>query len=315
MISVKMTQTDLKQLNANILIQSLPELSFQYLIPKYLDYAEFELNYSKETLNTYRYALERLRKTYMKDIVSVASIDMFRIWTLKGQLRNGGKSDNYQNITISALRSFLSFSERVGIKLAIKIEEIKKVKVPRRQVVYLNKEEIGLLLSSVKKGIRGARFRALAELLLGTGMRISEALSLTKDQITKSEEPLKIVGKGKKERYIFLSPRVIKYLDDYLILRNDTNPALFVTFGSAKVLCRYDIHKSFRYYSKAAGLNKRVTPHILRHTAATIMLQNGCPLNFVSELLGHSDIKTTVKYYVGTDVSSLRQAHERYLRF
>lgn len=290
------------------------ELSFGSLIPMYLNYAEFELNYSKETLSTYRYALERLRKTYMKDIVSVAQIDVFRVWNLKGQMKEVGISENYQNITISALKSFLDFCSVLKIDLSINPKDIKKVKVSKRQVVFLNKEEIKKLLSSVEPGIRGARFKTLVELLLGTAMRISEALSLTREDIN-SKQGIRIVGKGNKERHVFLNQRTISAINDYLELRTDDNPALFVTFGKAEPLKRYDIYKTFHYYTKKSGLQKKITPHILRHTSATIMLQNGCPLNYVSELLGHSDIKTTVKYYAGIDLTSLREAHDKYLVF
>lgn len=190
------------------------------------------------------------------------------------------------------------------------------MKVPKRQVIFLSPDEIKSLFNVINpKGIRGLRQRALIEFLLGTGMRISEALSFNRD-IDWVDGSALVIGKGNKQRRIFIIERARYWIKEYLSLRNDNNPALFVTYGNnPKRLQRYDLSKQFKLLAAKSGITKKLTPHVLRHTAATLMMQNGCPIMYIQELLGHSDIKTTAKYYLGTDDRSLKEAHSKYLKF
>ncbi|HEX9503027.1 MAG TPA: tyrosine-type recombinase/integrase [Patescibacteria group bacterium] len=293
------------------------ELTFQELIPRWLDYGETELNYRPETLDKYKYALGyALRKLPTKQVVSPTLLTINDVLALKGALKAAGISENFINIVLSAVKSFLCYCEFAKIPLQINQEEIRKMKVPKRQVVFLTQDEVKSLLGVIKeKGIRGLRQRALAEFLLGTAMRISEALSFNRDVDWEGGSAL-IIGKGDKQRRIFITERARYWLKEYLSARSDDNPALFVTYGSnPKRLQRYDLSKQFCLLANKAGITKHLTPHVMRHTAATIMMQNGCPITYIQELLGHSDIKTTAKYYLGTDDRSLREAHSKYLKF
>jgi integrase/recombinase XerD len=98
-------------------------------------------------------------------------------------------------------------------------------------------------------------------------------------------------------------------------MRKDTNPALFVTFGESNRLKAHDLSKQFKHYAEKAGLKKKVTPHILRHTAATTMSHNGADIRNIQLILGHSDIKTTAKYYLGVDKEALRKSHSQFLKY
>lgn len=289
--------------------------TYDGLIPRWLDYAETELNYRPETLDRYKYCLGYAIK-YMDRGLSPTLLTIDHVIALKGLLKSKNISANYINIVLSAVRSFLIYCEFIKIPLLIKYKEIKKMKVPKRQVIFLTKEEVKNLIDAIKeKGIRGLRQRALVEFLLGTGLRISEALSFNRD-IDWEEGSAMVVGKGDKQRKIFITERARYWLKEYLSARKDDYPALFVTYGNnPKRLQRYDLSKQFRLLASKAGITKHLTPHVLRHTAATIMMQNGCPITYIQELLGHSDIKTTAKYYLGTDDRSLREAHSKYLKF
>ena len=164
------------------------------------------------------------------------------------------------------------------------------------------------------KTMRGLRMRTLCQLLLSTGMRISEALSLNCKDIDFEKAEAIIIGKGDKQRTIYFTEECLKWIRLYLSKRRDDQPALFITSGRPRRLKRYDLSKTFSYHAKLAGLTKRVHPHILRHTFATLMINNGCDIFHVKNLLGHSDIKTTAKYYLGVDKSATKAAHEKYLK-
>jgi integrase/recombinase XerD len=163
---------------------------------------------------------------------------------------------------------------------------------------------------------RGLRTRALMEFLLGTGLRIFEALSLNRDEIDWKKQETKVIGKGNKERKVYITDRAKEWVDAYLETRKDDCPALFVTFSKNPIrLKQFDLSKLFRRYVKKSGIRTHVTPHVFRHTAASIMLRNGCDIRYIQEILGHSDIKTTVKYYIRVDKAAVKAAHKKFLKF
>jgi len=161
----------------------------------------------------------------------------------------------------------------------------------------------------------GLRFRALVEVLMGTAMRISEVLSLDRGQIDFKTAEAKIVGKGGKERVVFFTERALSWVTRYLEARSDENPALFVTGDELRRLKRPDVWRPFARHRQLAGLNKRVTPHLLRHTAATQLLFNGCPVGHIKEILGHERLETTCRYYLGLDHRAAKTAHGQYLTY
>jgi len=161
----------------------------------------------------------------------------------------------------------------------------------------------------------GLRFRALVEVLLGTGMRIGEALSLNRKSINWDRKEAKIVGKGNKERRVFFTERSLDWLRRYLETRNDSHEAVFVTKRPAARLNRDDIWRFFARHRKLARIDKRLTPHILRHTVATNLVFNGCPIVHVKEILGHERLDTTCKYYLGVDKEQAKKAHRQYLNY
>jgi len=291
--------------------------SFDMLLAQYLEYAECELNYAKETLDTYEKALKRVKK-YINQL-DPRTFSMEDYFHMKSEMKKADLSANYVNVTISALRSFLIYCADIKkINLLINYKEMKKVKVPKREVIFLTEEERDKFTQAIKPdGIRGLRMRALVEFLLGTAMRISEALAFDRDIEWQLKGEALIIGKGDKQRAIYITERALEWVKKYLATRKDNNPALFVTFGdNPKRLQRYDLSKSFHYYATLAGItDKKITPHIMRHTAATILLQKGCPLPYIQELLGHSSIAVTAKYYLGTDKRSLKEAINKYLNY
>ena len=154
----------------------------------------------------------------------------------------------------------------------------------------------------------------LVEALLGTGMRISEALSIRRTSLNIETGEAKIIGKGNRERVIFFTPRALSWTKEYLNRRHDESEWLF-TQPNGQALGYDTVRFSFRYVRGKADLAKKVTAHILRHTCATILLFNGCPIGHIKEILGHERLITTCQYYLGVDKKAAKDAHRKFLQF
>ncbi len=146
-------------------------------------------------------------------------------------------------------------------------------------------------------------------------MRISEVLSLDRGQIDFKNAEAKIVGKGSKERVVFFTDRAMHWISQYLAVRTDENAALFATTDGERRLKRTDVRRPFVKHRRLAGIQKRVTPHLLRHTAATQLLFNGCPVGDIKEILCYERLETTCRYYLGLDHRAAKAAHEKYLKY
>src|SRR5438046_4256320 len=166
------------------------------------------------------------------------------------------------------------------------LELLRAPGAPRREVVYLTPDEYSEFVEAIplytcfgRQRLSQFCFRALVETLAATGMRISEALSLDIDSVDLSKGEAVVIGKGNKQRTEFFTERALTWINRYLALRNDTNQPLF-TGRTGRRLLDTCVHAMFERTSAAvhARNGKRVTPHILRHTAATTLLQRGCPI-------------------------------------
>jgi site-specific recombinase XerD len=192
-------------------------------------------------------------------------------------------------------------------------KEIPLPKRPRPDVEFLTDAEIDRVLSVLSPTtFTGARLRALFILLLNTGLRISEALSLDRRLFDQQQREFDIIGKGSKRRTVFLNDECFRAVSQYLRFRADDEPALFVTTGFPRRLARDDISKYFKAVRLKAGLEKKFTPHILRHTYCTNLLKNGADIRYIKDLVGHQDIQTTAKYYVGVDRRTLRSVVDKF---
>jgi len=225
---------------------------------------------------------------------------------------------------LNALRSLLRFCRDVLGLQALDPRLVRVPRIPRREVVYLTKEEVEQFLSVIigpgesieKVPVGRVRFRALVEVLLGTGARISEVLSLDRSDIDFERKQAKIIGKGRKQRVLFFTDRALEWLGQYLARRRDDDSPLFVSRGVPARRLTYEVAKNlFRAANKRARLRKKVTSHILRHTMATTLLFNGCPIGHIKELLGHERLDTTCRYYLAVDIRAARAAHQTFLRY
>jgi integrase/recombinase XerD len=285
--------------------------------PRFLDHARVELQFGVQTIEKYQYCLKRI-ETLIGDL-PVTEITIDKITNLKSQMLARGTGACWQIVMLSTLKQFLLFC-RERLELAVLDPDLVTIpKRPRREVVYLTADEVERFVQSIpittsKNEIHhpGLRFRALVEALLGSAMRIGELLSLNRTDIDFERKEARVIGKGNKERTVFFTDRALHWLRRYLEIRTDDLTPLFLSQNATR-LSRTDVWRPFHRYRRLAGLNKPVRPHLLRHTAATQLLFNGCPVGHIKEILGHERLETTCRYYLGLDRRAAKAAHQQYL--
>lgn len=287
-------------------------------IYSFLVWAQAELRFTKESVEKYRATLVLIeRQLDGRSVETFTKDDLLR---LKARFVERRFADTYLASTLLILRRYLSYLRDELSKGELDPSEIHPPKRRRREVNYLSVDEVERLVASIKlrnsdgsPSVSGLRFRALVEMLLGSALRITELLSINRGQIDLAKREAKIVGKGGYERTAFFTARALRALDQYLAERVDSHEALFVKVDGSGRLKRSDIWRFFSRHRKLAAIKKPVHPHILRHTAATMLLFNGCSIGHIKEILGHARLETTCRYYLGVDHRAAKEAHTRYL--
>jgi site-specific recombinase XerD len=294
-----------------------------------LEYVEIERGRSVKTVENYDRYLRRFfeqQKITKSDDISEKSVRDFRLW-LNRQSSNLYKNNagtikkRTQNYYLIAIRSFLKFLLKRGHKVMAP-DKIELAKTEERTIDMITIEELNRILTGPDtSNLSGLRDRAIMELLFSTGLRVSELCSLNRDlDLTRDEFPIR--GKGDKVRVVFLSDYAKDTLKAYLKKREDMDEALIVqVVGKAgkKALDRKEsirltsrsIERIVKKYAIQAGISKKVTPHVIRHSFATDLLSNGADLRSVQALLGHANITTTQVYTHVTD-RQLREIHKKF---
>jgi len=301
-------------------MNTIPSLTLSALLPGFVAYLSSERRFSVGTVRTYREnVLWIVRK---RGDPVVADIDLQWIVNIKTQLiSNGAGSSRVAGVTY-ALKNALIFARDVLGVPVMNVALIRAPGAPRRQVVYLTTDEYNNFAEAIPlytgfglQRLSQFCFRALVETLAATGMRISEALSLNIDSVDLSKGEAVIIGKGNKQRTVFFTERAVTWIKRYLALRNDGNQPLFTGRNGRRLLVT-SVHAMFERTNAAVRerVGKRVTPHILRHTAATNLLQRGCPVGHIKEILGHQNLETTCRFYLGQlTKTEVRRAFDTYM--
>ena len=294
---------------------------------EFLEYIEIERGRSIKTVANYDRYLSRFfsqaKISAPKDITE-RNIREFRMWLNRQPGANSGKDTmkkRTQNYYLIALRSFLKYLAKRGVS-AIPPEKIELAKVEERHLDLISVEELTRLLDAPDTSeVKGLRDQAILELFFSTGLRVSELTSLDRD-MDLSKDEMSIRGKGDKVRVVFISDRAKDAVKKYLEKRDDMDEALFVQVpgkGGKKVLDKQksirltprSIERSVKHYATKAGISKKVTPHVIRHSFATDLLSNGADLRSVQALLGHANITTTQVYTHVTD-KHLKEIHKNF---
>ncbi|MEK7615928.1 MAG: site-specific tyrosine recombinase/integron integrase [Patescibacteria group bacterium] len=265
---------------------------------EFLEYLEIEKNRSPKTIENYDHYIGRILQFLNAKTpgdLTEEGIRKFRI-----DLNRQPIKKITQNYHIIALRSFLKYLAKRDIK-ALAPEKLELSKQEDREVSFLEQDELNKVLTSAEN----LRDRAILETLFSTGLRVSELISLKRNEIDFNRGEFTVRGKGSKLRVVFLSDSAIEAIEAYLEKRTDIEPELFP-------LTVRQIQRIVRKYAIKAGIvGKKVSPHSLRHSYATDLLRNGADIRSVQAMLGHASVTTTQIYTHVTD-KQLRDIHKRF---
>ncbi len=292
---------------------------------QFLEYTEIEKGRSLKTVENYdRYLTRFLQfaKTENPKDIDDKLLREYRLWLNRQDAGSAAEKvgdtlkKKTQNYYLIALRAFLKYLMKREVS-SLAPEKIELAKTPERSLDLILRAELERLMKApTGDDLRSLRDRAMLELLFSTGLRVSELCSLTRDIDLKSDE-FSVRGKGEKVRVVFLSEDAKDAVRKYLNKRKDMDDALFIQFGkNAKnkdelTLTPRSVERIIKQYAIKAGITKKVTPHIVRHSFATDLLQNGADLRSVQMLLGHANIGTTQIYTHITD-KHLRDVHKKF---
>lgn len=278
-------------------------MAINNILMDYLHYLKVERGLSENTINSYgidlKLFLEYLREN---EIPSFKQVNKEVIVNYMQSEKNNNKANSSILHSVSSLRKFFQYlaQEKIIEKDPMLLIDTPKKKQHLPQV--LTKEEVEKLLRSPNTGqVLGLRDRAMLELMYATGLRISEIINLKLEDLHLTMGTLQTLGKGHKERIVPVGDEAIKWVNRYLeearpkLLKQKRSNYLFLNFHGNN-LTRQGVWKNLKAEVRKAGIQKNITPHTLRHSFATHILENGADLRIVQELLGHADISTTQIY-------------------
>jgi integrase/recombinase XerC len=276
----------------------MPDL--QYPVNDFLDYIKFEKRYSKHTLISYQNDLEQFfsfLKEYDSPAIPQISATFIRSWLagLKGEERLSAKSINRK---ISTLKSFFKYQLKKGVITASPMTTITSPKISKRLPQFVKENDIETLFQHVEfpDDWNGKTSRLILLLFYNTGMRLSELINLKENQLDVYNRQVKVLGKGNKERIIPVSPELMAELNEY-VAASPAKVVQNVFVGSkGKPLYPKFVYNAVKTYLATVTTIDKKSPHVLRHTFATHLMNNGANLNAVKELLGHSSLAATQVY-------------------
>lgn len=288
------------------------------IIDEYLKFIQLEKGLSVNTIGAYRRDLKKYQEYLGKQHIShIDFVDRQVIQECLGYLIDQGQSAKSLARFISTIRSFHQFALRERYAAKDPTVLIESPKYEKKLPDVLNVEEVLALLEAPDLNkLNGYRDRTMLELLYATGMRVSEVIHLELDDINLIMGFVRVFGKGDKERIVPLGDTVIDYLTKYIedirpqLLKKTVTHVLFLNMHG-KPLSRQAIWKMIKHNGVKANINKTLTPHTLRHSFATHLLENGADLRAVQEMLGHSDISTT-QLYTHVSKSQIRKMYNQF---
>lgn len=308
-------------------------MTINNLITDFLEYLEVEKGRSLLTVRNYDHYLRTFtgfaKKQRIEDPEKI-DLELVRKYRLALN-RNPHLSKNTNNYYLIALRSFLKFLAKKDVQ-TLAPEKIELAKTDERQISFLDDNELEQLLSKPDtRTMQGLRDKAILELLFSTGLRVSELCNLKKDDINLEKSEFSVKGKGGKVRVVFMDSNAKESLKRYLASRRDKSKFLFISYGhtnkpverltsnakrnderlTSNGITPRSVQRMIRKYAKMAGITKKVTPHVMRHTFATDLLMAGSDLRAVQSLLGHSSVTTTQIYTHVTD-QHLQEVHQAF---
>lgn len=295
-------------------MEDLRELKSQFL-----EYLEIEKGRGVKTVENYdRYLTRFLEHSKLSKPTDVTerAVREFRLYLNRTPGTAGTMKLKTQNYYMISIRAFLKFLRKREID-SLNPERIELAKVGQRDLDLITSAELDRLMSGPSgSSVSDLRDKAILELFFSTGLRVSELCSLNRD-LDLSRDEFSVRGKGEKVRVVFLSPEAKNAIKKYEAKRQDLDDALFTQLGKNAKNARElrltprSVERLVKKYATKAGITRKVTPHVIRHSFATDLLENGADLRSVQALLGHANIATTQVYTHVTD-KHLREVHKNF---
>ncbi len=285
-------------------------------IGNFIDYLEFEKRFSMHTLKAYRSDLQQFA-LFLKTEEQVEKLDdisspMIRSWLVK--MMEEGIDPRSINRKITSLKTFFKYSMKSSWIRTNPMLKVVSPKIPKKLPVYVEAHKLDFLLDSTEfpSGFEGARDRLILELFYGTGMRRAELLSLLMEDLDIHQKQLKVTGKRNKQRIIPLHDSLLNLFHQYLDLRNSIsgNDSLVFITPQGKPLYPELVYRLVKKHLSKVSTQKKRSPHVLRHSFATEMLNQGADLNAIKEILGHANLSAT-QVYTHNSIEKLRNVYKK----
>lgn len=278
----------------------------QNVVDRFLDYMSVERGVSPNTLSAYRNDLARLVEFLQDDDIGACAwhnVDEQMMTQYLLKLHELGYSDTTRARKVASARSLFGFLLDEGVITHDPAENISSPRLGRSLPDTLSVEEVEALLNAPAEDGKpeGVRDGAMLELLYASGLRVTELVSLTLDDLDMEQGTVRCIGKGNKERVIPVHPGAVAALSHYIqdarpfFAKQPAKRGLFLN-RQGNSLTRQGFWLIIKKHAKRAGISKKISPHMLRHSFATHLLWGGAPLRHVQELLGHTSITTTQVY-------------------
>lgn len=287
------------------------------LVNEFLTFLQVEKGLSKNTLDSYGRDLKKyIEFLKSQKIPSFSETNRTIIISYFLQLQKKGHASSTISRNLASIRAFYQFLVRERYLDKDPTINLESPKLEKRLPKVLSVKEVDLLLEQpdIKKPL-GLRDKAMLELLYATGIRVTELITLDITDVELDMGYIKCLGKGSKERIVPIGSEAVKFLEQYILterkklIKKREEKALFVNHHGYR-LTRQGFWKIIKRYAKRAKINKQITPHTLRHSFATHLLENGADLRSVQELLGHADISTT-QIYTHITKKRLREVYSK----
>jgi len=270
-------------------------------IAAFLRHLDRERNASPHTVRAYGEDLEQFARHVRSELGREGrpkDVDHLLIRAFLARLHRQGLKSVSAARKLATLRTFFRYLCREGVLDRNPARSLLSPRLEKRVPTYLDERDVSLLVEMPGEGLAAARGRAILELLYATGIRCSELVGLDVAEVDRASRMIRVLGKGRKERIVPFGGRAGDAIDAYLPLRSQARPrtdALFVNAQGRRLSDR-SVRLLVRQRTQAVALARRVSPHTLRHSFATHLLERGADLRAIQELLGHASLSTTQRY-------------------
>ena len=286
-------------------------------IDRFIRYLQFEKRFSPHTVTAYKNDLDQFSQFLVSFQTELLNVTHQHVRTWIVSLMDDGIEARTINRKISSLRSFYKFLQREDLIGNSPMIYVRAPKIPKRLPIVITEQKMDILLDAqdvFSNDFQGIRDRLIVELLYGTGMRLSELVNLSDHDINRYEQQIKVLGKRNKERIIPISKSLTKLIGDYQLQKLNQNfdtksSALIVTNQGNKVYAKF-IYRTVNLVLSFISTHDKKSPHILRHSFATSLLNRGADLNAIKELLGHSSLAAT-QVYTHNSVEKLKSIYKQ----